>query len=165
MQVSPKIADNVREYVKSDLEPSQKKVFAALSFAMIGGGFLSLGICGQLGLGLTTFSQSVYTILMTHTGMFFCSAICGSMFAIFPIGLLYFSCHPIFFRILMKKYFLLISALLLLIGILFAVISGHSILSLRLFLWFLGSISSFYLWAIFLIQISKFIYASNFQEV
>jgi hypothetical protein len=88
-----------------DLEPSQLAVHARVGLATLVGGFFSLVICGQFGLGVTRWADALNHQMHAHLDPLTCAVACGVLYAIFPIALLRFVLTPpLLFRVILKKH-------------------------------------------------------------
>lgn len=88
-----------------DLEPPLLAVELKLGLSALVGGFLSLVVCGQFGLGVTSWADALNHNLHAHAGPIPCALICGVLFAVFPIGILRFLLSsPLQFRVLMRHH-------------------------------------------------------------
>lgn len=109
--VANQIRESVVTHVMRDLNPSWEVVWLKVVLAAIIGGFLSLFICGQFGLGMTTFAQNINSLLHQHTHPYICALVCGGLFAILPVTVLrLLLCSPLQFRAIVQRrwYVLLI---------------------------------------------------------
>lgn len=100
---------NIQEAVVSrvmrDLEPSLIAVHTRVGLATVMGGLLSLVICGQFGLGMTSWADSLNHHMHTHMDPLTCAVACGILYAAFPVTLLRFVLTPpLLFRVIVKKH-------------------------------------------------------------
>lgn len=103
--VPNKASEIVVTHVMKDLNPSWEVVWLKVVLAAVIGGFLSLFVCGQFGLGMTTFAQNFNSHLHHHTHPYVCAVICGGLFAIFPVTILrLLLCSPLQFKAIIQRH-------------------------------------------------------------
>lgn len=107
MTIEPGAAlqEAVHAQVMRDLEPSWQRVHTLAGGATIGGGLLSLAVCGQFGLGLTPWATSLNHLMHAHLQAVGCAAFCGLLYAFFPLAALRFGlATPLLFRVIIKRH-------------------------------------------------------------
>jgi hypothetical protein len=88
-----------------DLEPSLLAVHARVGLAAVIGGLLSLVICGQFGVGVTSWADALNHRMHSHLDSLSCAVACGMMYAAFPVLFLRFLLTPpLLFRVILKKH-------------------------------------------------------------
>lgn len=97
------ITKAIFSHVRKDLEPDEFVIAIKTGLAVFIGGFFSLLICGQFGLGITSFAQNNYHAFHHNTGTLVCAVICGGLFAIIPCIILRFLCSPMQFRVIIRR--------------------------------------------------------------
>ncbi len=108
--IPPHIEQQVRDQILQDLDPPTLLVHTKVAVATLVGGFLSLAVCGQFGIGLTSFAE-VFTDKM-HDSMdpFMCALACGGLYAVFPVAVLRFLlAHPLQFKAIMQRRKMIVS--------------------------------------------------------
>lgn len=99
------VQDAVVSRVMRDLEPSMLAVHTRVGLAAVIGGLLSLVICGQFGVGVTSWADALNHRMHAHLDSLSCAAACGMMFAAFPVLFLRFLLTPpLLFRVILKKH-------------------------------------------------------------
>jgi hypothetical protein len=98
------IEESLIERIESDLKPSFLTVQTKVGASAIIGGVLSLFVCGQFGIGFTSFAEAFSQKIHANMDPFACALICGATFAIFPVLILrLFLCHPLQFKAIVYK--------------------------------------------------------------
>jgi hypothetical protein len=104
-EFSPEVQERIVAHAMRDLDPSWLVLHRKVGIAAIFGGILSLGICGQFGLGFTSIATSFNHALHNNMGPHVCAIICGVLYAIFPIAVLRFLiCNPLQFKTITKNH-------------------------------------------------------------
>lgn len=137
MTVPKSIEDNVVNYVMKDLAPSSLVVHAKIGAAAIVGALASLLVCGQFGVGLSSWADAFSTHIHETMPTWLCSVICGSLFTIFPTLLLRVISSPMLFHVLFKRFFPQVIAWFGGIGSILAVFGHHG-----------NSVDGFAIWAV-----------------
>ena len=103
MQVSNHIEKKIKEHVHRDVSPSDGTAYRKSGIAFFFGGTLSLLLCGQFGMGLTSVASNINHTLHHSIGSLWCAAICGALFSIVPVLVLRVLSSPMQFRALLRK--------------------------------------------------------------
>ena len=132
----------IRPTIARDLQPSFNRRAVILLVAGIGGGLASLTVCGQFGLGLTSWARTIGSHIHQTTSPWQCAAICGVLFAIFPVVLLRLVTSPMFFHVLVARHFAQVATFFGATGALIAIL-GHHGNTLSLFaMWILAAVGT-----------------------
>lgn len=114
---------------------------------MILGALLSLGICGQFGLGFTDFARSFSQYVHTTMDPVKCAILCGMLFSVFPVLILRFMTSALQFRVIFSKKLMDTSLWILTVGVIMAQYGHHGKDATGLSTWIISAIVSFYLFA------------------
>lgn len=99
------VTEAVTTRVLRDLEPSLLSVHAKVGVSALVGGVLSLMLCGQFGIGVTSWAEMLNHRMHAHLDSVTCALACGVMYAIFPIIVLrFFLTPPLQFRVILRRY-------------------------------------------------------------
>ena len=134
----------IKTFVDRDLRPNPLSMHAKIASAFLLGGFLSLSICAQFGLGLTPWSFAIQEYLM-HFGAVGCIAACGVLFALFPLILLRLIHRPMQFRLLTRQYSTPLIAWLIATEFSLLVASGFNISRLEPLIWLASAAATIWL--------------------
>lgn len=104
-RISKATDDLILSRVAQDLKPSLRTVHLKVGLAAILGGLLSLTVCGQFGIGWTSFAEAFSEKVHTTMDPIACALLCGGLFAIFPATLLRLLCAPMQFRTIVRRRF------------------------------------------------------------
>jgi hypothetical protein len=104
-RISKNIDKLILSHVARDLAPSMPMVHLKVGLAAILGGLLSLTVCGQFGIGWTSFAEAFSEKVHTTMDPIACAMLCGGLFAVFPATLLRLLCAPMQFRTIVRKKF------------------------------------------------------------
>lgn len=143
MQVSDKIRETIYRQVRADLCPSRTVVHAKVGAAVTVGGLLSLFLCGQLGLGLSTVANEVHHALMARVGFLGCTVTCGLLFAVVPVLVLRLVSSAMQFQVLFRKEWKAIVSWVVVFGAILAFQNDRSDPMWVLALWILAAVLSF----------------------
>lgn len=101
---SPQVEELVTDYVMRDLNPSWLAAHTKVAAAAVTGGFLSLLVCGQFGVGITPFATAFSDQVHSRMGSMTCAITCGTFFALFPVAVLRFVfCRPLQFKAIIRR--------------------------------------------------------------
>ncbi len=145
--VSQKAKDHVLNTIKMDMNPPLLVLHTKLGASVILGAALSLGICGQFGLGLTDFARSFSLYVHTNMDPVKCAILCGMMFSIFPVAILKVMTSTMQFRVIFSKKLLDVSLWILTVGVIMAQYGHHGKDATGLSTWLISAIVSFYIFA------------------
>lgn len=145
--VSQQTRDHVLNTIKSDMNPSARVLHTKIGAAVLLGTLLSLGICGQFGVGLTDFARNFN--LQVHATMdpITCAIVCGMLFSIFPVFVLKFIASPMQFRVIFTRRLKEVAMWILPMGVIMAQHGHHGTDLPGLSTWLISAMISFYLFA------------------
>lgn len=141
------IKEKIYSHVRADLTPSRLVVHTKIGTSISLGGLVSLFLCGQLGVGLTTLAMAVHSVVMGVGGVFGCTFVCGVLFAIVPVLTLRTISTGVQFWLLVRKEWRAIAGWNLVFGSILAYQSSRSDPLWILLLWLLAAVGSFELLA------------------
>lgn len=116
-QISHEVTNRIHRYILADLHPTPIRVFSRVGLAVAIGGVLSLFLCGQFGIGGTTFAINLnHYFHSNHHTLFgslalmpykelICPLICGALFAIVPTAVLRLCSNQHLFRVILTQHF------------------------------------------------------------
>lgn len=158
MNNQEKIKENILKSVEKDLEPSFFRVTCYLLLSFGVGGAFSMFICGQFGIGLSSFALHMSHKLHSQMNPFLCAILCGGIFSIVPVFVLKLISHPLFFRVLVKKYYYLHGGCIFFFGL---IVYSHSSIKLEFLFLVAWSLSAF---LVFKILSYAVLYYVTFQK-
>lgn len=142
------IVHKIRNEVLKDLDPKPLVLHSKLFAAVILGGVVSLAICGQFGMGMTSWAEVLSHKIHETMPPLACALICGTVYAVFPTILLrIFLCSPLQFRVILKRKFIALGAWYGTAGISLAIYGQHGQGALEIASWFVAAIGTSYLMA------------------
>ncbi len=149
--LSDEVSERIRKKIVRDLDPSPLVVHAKIAFGVIIGGMISLAICGQFGMGFTSWAALFsHTIHVTMPPLV-CAVICGAVYAVFPtLFLRVFLCSPIQFRVILKTRFFSLMTWYGGAGVSLAIYGQHGQGIYEILFWLIAAIATSYLLALFL---------------
>ena len=100
---SRELLKRVHSRIVSDLRPSFFTICWKSGAAVTLGGFLSLSLCGQFGIGLTHASMHLNHHLHEHTQNLSSALLCGFFFAFLPPLILRLFCSSVQFRVITRR--------------------------------------------------------------
>lgn len=145
--VSQKTRDHVLNTIKSDINPSARVLHTKIGTAVLLGAVLSLGICGQFGIGLTGFARSFSLHVHATMHPVTCAILCGMLFSIFPVVILKFITSPMQFRMIFTRKLKEVAMWILPLGVFLAQQGHHGTAIPDVGTWLISAIASFYLFA------------------
>lgn len=95
----------ILSHVAQDLTPTLPVVHLKVGLSAILGGLVSLTVCGQFGIGWTSFAQTFSEKVHSNMEPIACALLCGGLFAVIPAILLRLACSPMLFRTIVRKKF------------------------------------------------------------
>ncbi|RZJ53607.1 MAG: hypothetical protein EOO45_31080 [Flavobacterium sp.] len=132
-----------------DLQPSPLVLHTKLFLAVVLGGMVSLAVCGQFGMGMTSWAEVFSHKLHENMPALACSLICGTIYAIFPtITLRVFLCSPMQFRVILKKKLYDLALWYGVAGISLAFYGHHGQGGLEIITWFVASMATSHILAV-----------------
>jgi len=134
-----KTKENILKRVEKDLNPSLFRVVCYLLLSFGVGGVFSMFVCGQFGIGLSSFALHMSHKLHSQMNPSVCSILCGGIFAIVPVFILKLIAHPIFFAVIVKKYYFLQAGFIFFFGLIVYSHSNYKLELASLFLWSLSA--------------------------
>lgn len=146
-ELTPSTKNRILDTIQRDLKPSSAKVYTKTGLAVLVGGFLSLLVCGQFGFGMTALAHHTHTQLQDSFGSFICAAVCGFLFAAFPVMVLRLLCRAIEFRAILKVSRRAPLVWIFLAGGFLAYHGEHGWQMFEVSLWLVAAIGSFHLLA------------------
>ncbi len=153
------IRQEIYQRVKGDLEPPIGVVYAKTGVAVLAGGGLSLFLCGQLGMGLSSIAVTVNQWIMQAGGVVGCTALCGSLFALVPVVVLRALCSPMQFRAIVRKEWQAMALWILVFGVALALWNSSPNPLWEIFVWTLAATISFALLARSLDRVTVLLYS------
>ena len=133
----------ITERVMKDLNPSWISVQTRVGISTILGGILSLLVCGQFGIGITTFADILNDKIHHNLGPISCALICGSMYAVFPTLILrLFFTSALQFKVITHQRFLSVLAWFAGFGVVLIYFGHHGDGLLSLGFWTISVISA-----------------------
>jgi hypothetical protein len=142
-----KVPDEIRESifrtVRADLEPSPLTLYTKTGVAILGGGILSLFLCGQFGYGLSPIAHSTYAKVFEIAGRAGCHAFCGVLFAVFPVFVLRTLSSPMLFRIILRKKWWMLYLWTIAFGVSLLAFNGRSDAVWNIIIWSVAAMASF----------------------
>lgn len=144
-------ARKIREKVSRDLAPRSLVVHFKLFLAVTVGGLVSLTICGQFGMGVTGWAETLSHSLHEKMPPLLCAAICGTLYAIFPTLILrLFLCSPMQFRVILNRRILDLGLWYGSAGIGLSNYGRHGQGAVEILFWFLSALLTSYMLAMIL---------------
>lgn len=134
----------IKAFVDRDLRPNRLYMHTKIACAFVLGGFLSLSICAQFGLGLTPWSFAIQGYLM-HFGAVVCIVACGVLFALFPLILLRLIHRPLQFRLLTRQFSTPLMVWLMATEFSLVMASGFNISRLEPLIWLASAAATIWL--------------------
>lgn len=163
------VPDHITEYVyrrvQRDLEPPWHIVHAKIGLSIGAGGLVTLFLCGQLGLGLSSLAERVHHALMGVMGFFGCTVVCGILFAVIPVATLRAMSSGIQFLVLIRKKWREVAGWTLAFGSLIAYQNNRSDTLWVLLLWSVTAVASFEVLARLLHRLSLLYYRLTEPEL
>ena len=143
------ISEKIRTTVVQDMRPSPFILHLKLFTAVVFGGIISLAICGQFGMGMTSWAEVLSHKIHDTMPPMACALICGTVYAVFPTLLLrLFLCSPLQFRIILKRRYLQLATWYCGTGVSLAIYGQHGQGVLEIISWSIAAISTSYLLAL-----------------
>ncbi len=141
---APQHLDEVIEgFVTRDLLPPRSVVHLKVGIAAIAGGLLSLALCGQFGIGFTSFAVDLSSQIHDHLGPVPCALLCGTLYAIFPVALLRFVlCTTLQFKGILRRHQLIVALWFGGVGTILASAGHHGADLLGIGLWLSAALAS-----------------------
>jgi peptidoglycan/LPS O-acetylase OafA/YrhL len=142
------ISESIQQKILADMNPSLVQVHGKFAIAVFIGSLISLAICGQFGMGMTSWAEILSHKI--HQGMspLACAAICGIAYAVFPTLILrLFLCSPVQFYSILKKRFLTLFAWHGVVGISLATFGDHGTGASEITFWIMAAIITSYITA------------------
>lgn len=102
-ELSPKARQRIFDTVLGEIEPSRLRIYGKTGLAVALGGILSLVVCGQFGVGMTSLAEHIHHGLQRHFGSLVCALACGVFFAALPVLVLRLLCRAVEFRAITRK--------------------------------------------------------------
>ncbi len=134
-----------------DLQPSFFVLHTKIFLAVVLGGVISLAVCGQFGMGMTSWAEVFSHKLHENMPLLACSLICGTIFAIFPTFILrVLLCSPMQFRVILSRRIFDLALWYGVAGISLASYGHHGQGTLELITWFVASLGTSHILAILL---------------
>jgi len=100
-EVSSRTKDTVVHTVLRDMRPSLPVLYGKSGLAVLVGGFLSLFVCGQFGVSVSSSALQLHD----HVGGLSCVIVCGVIFAVAPALILRLLCSPLQFKVITRQSF------------------------------------------------------------
>lgn len=142
-------SDSIRKTIVKDMDPTPFILHMKLFFAVAVGGIVSLAVCGQFGMGMTSWAEVLSHKLHENMPPVACSLICGTVYAIFPTILLrVFLCSPMQFRVILRSKFLSVFSWYASAGISLAYYGQHGQGAVEILSWFAAAVGMSYLLAL-----------------
>lgn len=141
-------SDSIRQKILADMNPSLAEVHGKFALAVFIGSLISLAICGQFGMGMTSWAEVLSHKI--HQGMspLACAAICGIAYAVFPTLILrLFLCSPLQFHTILKRRFLSLFAWHGAVGVSLATYGDHGSGAYEITFWIIAAIITSYVTA------------------
>lgn len=138
--ITSHVRSSVRAVVARDLQPSVGRRVSFLLASAICGGLASLAVCGQFGIGLTSWASAFSSHIHENMPPWQCSVICGVLFAVFPVALLRLLTSPMFFHVLISRHFFQTSLVFGSTGALLAIFGHHGNTFVLLSIWILAAV-------------------------
>jgi hypothetical protein len=161
------VPDNIKEHIyqriKEDMHPPAWLVHAKVGASIAIGGFLSLFLCGQMGLGLSPLAYQVHAVLMDLGGMWGCTAICGALFALVPALFLRLLSSGMQYRIILRTRRPVVAGWLVATGTLLMLRNGPADVLISLALWSIPAIAASLVFGWFISKISSYPPRHNLQ--
>ncbi len=134
----------VFDHVLRDLEPSSSITHLKAATAAVFGSLLALAVCGQFGVGLTSFAKVFSREIHEQMGAVPCALICGGLYSVFPVLLLRFVfCSVLQFRAVLRRRFWTVSAWLVGVGAAMAWQGHHGDSVVQFGAWILAALLGF----------------------
>lgn len=137
------IEENILQQVRRDLRPPPLLVHAKIGGAVAIGGVLSLFLCGQLGLGLSSLANTVHVALMDVAGFVGCTVVCATLFSVVPILILRLTSSPLQFLVLIRDKWRVSAGWVSTFGVLLSLKNGRADDLFVLVIWTLVAACSF----------------------
>lgn len=153
-QVPDHIREHIYRRVQRDLNPPWQVVHAKIGLSIGLGGLVTLFLCGQLGLGLSSLAMRVHHALMGVVGVFGCTFMCGVLFAVIPVAMLRAMSSGIQFQLLVRKKWQAIAGWTLAFGSIIAYQNNQSDAVWVVLVWSVAAVGSFELLARLLHRLS-----------
>lgn len=149
VHIPRKIEEKIQSRVYSDLDPHLWVVYLKMVFAVGIGGGLSMVVCGQFGMGLTSFADVVSHTIHGSWHHLACASFCGTVFAALPTIVLRLTCSPLQYRAIVGKQPYLPSLTLLVSVFLFYLLGDSSGVGdvAYLLVWLTSAVVTFHLFA------------------
>ena len=129
------------EHVEKDLKPTFLTVQTKVAVSAILGGVVSMFICGQFGIGFTSFAEAFTHHIHAYMNPFVCALVCGASYAVFPVLLLrLFLCNPLQFKAIIYRQQTSVFAWYVGFGSLLAYFGHHGTNLLNLFGWVVAAL-------------------------
>ena len=142
-----KIEEKIHKRVYSDLDPHLWVVYLKMVFAVGVGGGLSMLVCGQFGMGLTSFADVVSHSIHGSWHHLACASFCGTVFAVVPTIVLRLTCSPLQYRGIVGKQPYLPSLMLLVSVFVFFLLGDTEGDVAYLLVWLVSAVATFHLCA------------------
>jgi hypothetical protein len=136
------IKEQIYQRIKNDMQPPAWLVHTKVGASIAIGGFLSLFLCGQMGIGLSSLAHQVHAILMDFGGVWGCTAICGALFALVPALFLRLISSAMQYRIILKKKRPEIAGWIVAAGTVIVLQNGYTEALLPLTMWSIPAIAT-----------------------
>lgn len=145
--ISQKTRDHVLHTIKHDMDPSMRVLHTKIGASVLLGTALSLAICGQFGIGLTSFARNFNLRIHADMDPVTCAILCGMLFSIFPVFVLKFMTSSMQFRIIFTKKLKQVAMWILPIGVVMSQYGHHGKDLPGVSTWLISAMISFYLFA------------------
>lgn len=137
----PNISDSIRAKVEKDLNPDPAVVHAKLGLACLGGGVLSLLVCGQFGIAFTPTAQNISHFIHQNMNPLVCAMICGVMYSLFPVVVMrVVLTSPLEFKAILNQYRITIAAWYIISGVSMASFGHHGNDFVSVLIWTIAAI-------------------------
>ena len=135
-----KIKENILKTIEKDLNPSLFRVTCYLLISFGVGGAFSMFVCGQFGIGLSSFALHMSHKLHSQMNPFLCAVLCGGIFSVVPVLVLKLISHPLFFKVIVKEYYYLQAGCIFFFGL---IVYSHSNIKLEFLSLIIWSLSAY----------------------
>lgn len=143
------ISEKIRKTIVEDMRPTPFMLHLKLFTAVFFGGLISLAVCGQFGMGMTSWAEVLSHKIHETMPPMVCALICGTVYSVFPTILLrMLLCSPMQFRIIIKKKFVALATWYCGTGLSLAIYGQHGQGMLEIISWSLAAVGTSYLLAL-----------------
>ncbi|MEZ4743441.1 MAG: hypothetical protein R3B45_13515 [Bdellovibrionota bacterium] len=129
-EISLTVSKAIQERILADLRPSRLSVYRKVALAMMAGGFISLTICGQFGIGMSPLARN-FNLHLHAISPLACTIICATIFTLIPILILRLLSGYHLFNVITRQHSSFVSLWIFGFGVLLAY---HGQLNSNLFL-------------------------------